>query len=175
MLTKIDLCSQALLKIGENAIASFDDDTAASKIAKSLYDITIDVLISGHSWRFASKKYRLQKTEAGNFLIPAEILRITGCNCPNYEITGNRINANADEIEITATTRVAPEFFPPYFAAAAIAGLAAEFCIPLTGNQNTFALMNALCENELRNAKFIDSTTSAPQFIKNFSLLSARF
>jgi hypothetical protein len=175
MLTKIDLCSQALLKIGENAIASFNDDCAAAKIAKSLYDTVIDALISGYNWRFATKKYQLRRTESGGFPIPSEILRVIACSARDYEIAGNVINAKADAIEITASARVGAESFPPYFAAAAATRLAMEFCVPLTGNQNMFALLNALYESELRTARFIDSTTATPPAVENFPLITARF
>jgi hypothetical protein len=175
MLTKIDLCSRALLKIGEKPIASFEDDTAAAKIAKSLYDAAIDAMLSGYNWRFATKKYRLGKTQSGTFALPADVLRVVGCDRRDYQIAGRAITADADEIEITAIARIGPESFPPYFAAAAATKMAMEFCIPLTGNQNTLALLNALHENEMRAAKFIDSASAAIRPIDDFSLLSARY
>ena len=36
MLTKIDLCSIALLKLGEKPIQSFNDDSAAAQVAKNI-------------------------------------------------------------------------------------------------------------------------------------------
>jgi len=175
MLTKIDLCSQALLKIGENAIVGFDDDSPAARIAKAAYDAAIDNLLAGFNWHFATKKFRIAKSADGDFQIPTTVLRVLECKPSAYEITGGVIRAEGDEIEISAIARVGPDSFPPYFAQAAATRLAMEFCIPLTGNQNTFALLNALCENELRAARFIDSTTARPRAIENFSLLSSRF
>jgi len=175
MLTKIDLCSQALLKIGENAIVGIDDETPAARIARAAFDATIDNLLAGFNWRFATKVFRIAKNDAGDFQIPETVLRVLECRPSAYEIAGGVIRADGGEIEITAIARVGPDSFPPYFAQAAATKLAMEFCIPLTGNQNTFALLNALCESELRTARFIDSTTARPQAIENFSLLSSRF
>jgi hypothetical protein len=175
MLTQIDLCSRALLKIGERPIASLTEDSAAAKIAASLYDPAIDALLCAHRWRFATKKIRLSKTPDGDFLLPPGVLRVTDCDAAEYDIVGSRVAAAADEIEITAIVRAGADLFPSYFQAAAATRLAMEFCVPLTGNQNARALLNALYENELRAAKFADSASARVLPIGDFPLLSARF
>jgi len=175
MQTKIDLCSQALLKIGEPAITSFTDNNAASQIANKLYDMTIDNLLCLHTWRFATKKYELTKTADGHFPIPGDILRILNSSAPNYELAGDKIMAASDKIEITGIARIGAESFPAYFIQPAVTKLAMGFSIPLAGNRNTFAILNALFESELRAAKFIDSASNPNQSIENFSLLTTRF
>jgi len=174
MQTKIDLCNEALLKIGEKTIDSFNDDDAAAQIAGKLYDVVIDNLLCLHAWRFAIKKFELAKTEDGDFVRPSEALRIISCDNPRHDAVGDRIKSDADKIEITAVARVGAESFPAYFSAAAITKLAMEFSIPLTGNQNTFAILNALFEAELRAAKFIDSSFGANQAIADFPLITVR-
>jgi hypothetical protein len=175
MLTKIDLCSQALLKIGERPIASLTEDSAAANVAAGLYDLTIDALLCAHRWRFATKKIRLAKTEGGDFPIPRDVLRIADCDAAGYEVIGNKITAAENEIEITAVARANADQFPSYFQTLAATRLAMEFCIPLTGDQNTYAMLNALYERELGGAKFIDSAAAPAKPIGRFSLLSARF
>ena len=175
MQTKIDLCSQALLKIGEKAIAGFEDGSAAAEIARKSYDAVIDGMLCLHPWRFAMKKYALTKTDDGGFPIPADALRVVSCGAARHEIMGNRIFADVPEIEITAVAKCGPESFPPYFSAAATTRLALEFCIPLTGNQNAFAILNALFDNELRIAKFVDSSFGANTSIGGFALIDTRF
>ena len=174
MLTKIDLCSRALLKLGEKPIASFSEDTAAAKIAGELCDITLDALLCLHNWNFAEKKCELSKTGDGFFILPGDILRVMECDA-KYEIRGNRIFSDAERIEISATARVGAEMFPPHFAMAAATRLAMEFCVPLTGDRNAFALLNAMWGGELRQAKFIDSAARIAPAIKNFSLITTRF
>ena len=58
MLTKIDLCSMALLKLGEAPIQSLTDDTAAARLSRTLFDPVIDALLASHVWRFACRTYR---------------------------------------------------------------------------------------------------------------------
>lgn len=174
MQTKIDLCSQALLKIGENAITSFTGNTPAAKVAKGLYDLTIDSLLSMHPWRFATKKWNLVKNSDDDFIIPADCLRIISVNARRFEIVGNRIFSPNKNIEIKGIVRVDAAKFPAAFSRAAVTKLAMEFSIPLTGNQNTYALMNAVYENELRDARFIDSSSDQGNPINDFSLVTAR-
>lgn len=175
MLTKLDLCSMALLKLGEKPLASFEDASPAANVARTLYDTIIENLLAGHPWRFARKKYELEKTTDGDFQIPADVLRVIDCDAALYTITGNRIDAPVDSLRLSAISRVAAEDFPPYFASAAAARLAMEFCIPLTNDQNAFRNMAALFESELRVAKFIDSTTTPQIPNADFSLISARY
>lgn len=172
MLTKIDLCSMALLKLGEKPIQSLIDDNAAAQLARTLFDPVMDALIASHPWRFACKSYDLIKNADGDFLIPADCLRVVKCN---GEIIGNRIVARDDTITILTVNRVPVESYPGYFVSLAATKLAMEFCIPLIGEQTVFRMLAALYEDELQSAKFIDSTTSVARDIENFSLINARF
>lgn len=172
MLTKIDLCTMALLKLGEKPIQSLVDDSAAAQLARTLFDPVVDALIAAHPWRFACQSFDLDKNADGDFLIPAQCLRVLRSA---GEIIGNKIVAPVDNISILAITRVPVENFPSYFVSLAATRLAMEFCIPLIGEQTVFRMLVALYETELQNAKFIDSTTSVNHDIENFSLINTRF
>ena len=172
MLTKIDLCSMALLKLGENPIQSLSEDTTAAKLGRTLIDFVIDTLLAMHPWRFACRDYTLVRNENGDFDIPSDILRIVKANA---RVMDNKILSEAPSVEITAIRRMSPDAFPSYFASLVATKLAVEFCIPLTSDQTVFRTMVALYESELQTAKFIDSTTSINSAIENFSLLDIRF
>ena len=172
MFTKIDLCSMALLKLGEKPIQSWREDSASAQLARTLFEPTVDTLLSLFPWRFATKELVLNKTQDDDFLIPVDVLRILKCN---GQIIGNRIKASDNTIKITAVVKTEPEMFPGYFATLVAAKLAMEFCIPLTSDQTVFRTLVALYETELQTAKFIDSTTSINPAIENFSLLDSRF
>ena len=61
MLTKIDLCSMALLKLGESPIQSLLDDSAAAQLSRTLFDPVVDALMALHPWRFATQQLKLVK------------------------------------------------------------------------------------------------------------------
>lgn len=172
MLTKIDLCSMALLKLGEKPIQTWDDDSAPAQLARTLFDSVIDTLITMHPWRFATKKIDLVPDENGEFIIPSNVLRILHCN---GQVIGNKILSDANNISVIALMRVPVECFPSYFISLAATKLAIEFCIPLTSDQTVMRMLIALYDSEFQTAKFIDSTTSIPNDIDNFSLINARF
>ena len=172
MLSKIDLCSMALLKLGERPIQSLADDSVASQLARTLFDPVMDALIASHPWRFAMRTYELTVTDDGDFIIPADVLRVI--KAPGT-ISGGRITATGDKISITAMVRVAPESYPAYFVSLAATKLAMEFCVPMTGDQSVFRMLAALYETEYASAKFIDSTTTTSANIDSFSLINTRF
>ena len=172
MFTKIDLCSMALLKLGEKPIQSWREDSAAAQLSRTLFEPTLDTLLSVFPWRFATKTLVLNKNQNGDFLIPNNVLRIIKCN---GQIVGDRIKHSANTLEILATVKTEPENFPGYFATLLATKLAVEFCIPLVGDSNVFRMMSALYESEYQSAKFIDSTTSNQSNIDRFSLIDTRF
>ena len=79
MHTKIDLCSTALLKLGERPIQSLTEDTAAAQLARTLFDSVMDMLLAMHPWRFACRRFDIVKNEDGVFIIPTDVLRILKC------------------------------------------------------------------------------------------------
>ena len=172
MFTKIDLCSMALLKLGEKPIQSWREDSASAQLARTLFEPTVDTLLSLFPWRFATKTLVLNKTQDNDFLIPSEVLRILKCN---GQINGNKIKAAGNTITILAVVKTEPEMFPGYFATLVATKLAMEFCIPLIGDANVFKMMTALYESEYQSAKFIDSTTTKQSDIGSFSLIDSRF
>lgn len=172
MLTKIDLCSMALLKLGEQPIQSFSDDTVPAQLARTLFDPIIDSLLALQPWHFATRQIKLKSNTDGNFVIPTDVLRVLKSN---GQISGNIISAPTDSLTITACVRVDVDKFPSYFIPVAVTKLALEFCVPLSGDQTVFRMLAALYETELQSAKFIDSTVAPGAKIENFSLLDSRF
>lgn len=172
MFTKIDLCSMALLKLGEKPIQSLTDDSAAAQLARTLFDPITDTLIASHPWHFATRTYELTRTNDDDFVIPADVLRVL--KCPG-SIQNGKIVAPQETIQIVALVRVAPESYPSYFVSLVTTKLAMDFCVPMTGDNTVFRMLAALYETEYGSAKFIDSTTTTSANIENFSLIDSRF
>lgn len=172
MLTKQDLCSMALLKLGEQPLVSLNTDSASAQLARTLYDTTVDTLLSGHPWRFAMQSLYIEKNQDDEFIVPENVLRILRCTGRVY---GNKIFADTNNVKTLAIMRVGADSFPSYFASLVATKLAMEFCIPLTGNQQSLRMLISLYESEFQTAKFIDSTTDVNSGVEQFSLINARF
>jgi hypothetical protein len=186
-LTALILCSRALLKLGAQAIASFDEGTAEAEVAANLYPSVRDALLSSHPWSFATGQISLPRLAAvpaadfrHAFQLPPALLRVLSAGGPGrgegllYRIQENRLHTDAPQVTLTYIFRPEESAFPPYFAAALIARLAAEFCLPLTENAARADVLHRLAEAEIRHARSIDSQQSTPRGLREFPLLSAR-
>ena len=172
MFTKIDLCSMALLKLGEKPIQSLGEDSVAAHLAQTLFNPTVDTLLSMFPWRFATQSIVLTRNIDGEFIIPTNVLRVLKWS---GKIIGNKIETDTDTLEISAIVKTEPESFPGYFATLVASKLAMEFCIPLIGDTNVFRMMTSIYESEYQSARFIDSASSNQIGINEFSLINARF
>lgn len=186
-LSDIALCSRALIRIGAAPVASFGDGTAESEIAGALFGPVRDALLSAYSWSFATGQVELSALEAppaadyaNAFQLPSDFLRALSAGTGgrgrglNFRIARNAVHTNASSVLLTYIFRPAEEEFPPYFDAALIARLAAEFTIPVTENTSRAEAMFRLAEGEFGRARQIDAQQDSPGRIEDFSLINAR-
>jgi hypothetical protein len=187
-LSSIELCSSALMKIGANGIGSFEDGTAEARIARSLYPLIRDALLSAHPWSFATATARLARladepvADFGHaYALPNGFLKALGAGPDGrgrgliYQIAGGRLLTDAEDVTLTYLFRPGEGAFPPFFSAALVTRLAAEFCIPLTENSSRAERFHHLAENELKLARLIDSQQDTPPRVEDFTLIRARF
>lgn len=188
MASSIALCSSALAKLGANGITSMDDGTAEARVAARLYPLITDALLTIHPWSFATAKARL--VELGHapvgdfahaFQLPGGFLKALSAGPDSrgrglaFQIIGRELHTDASDVMLTYVFRPSEGDFPPYFAAALVTRLAAEFCIPLTENVERAERLAALAQDELGAARLADSQQDTPPRIEDFSLIRARF
>lgn len=186
-LSALAMCSRALLKIGATTIASFDEGTAEAEVAANLYPSTRDALVSAYPWSFATGQRTLARLSAVPvadyrcaFQLPSDFLRaLSAGSGPRgagvaYRIAEDRLHADEESVTLTYIFRPVDEVLPPFFQAALIARLAAEFVIPLTENTARAQLLFELAEREFRGARLTDSQQDQPPAITDFPLVTAR-
>lgn len=186
-LNDIALCSRALIRIGAAPITSFDDGTAESEIAGALFAPVRDALLSAYGWSFATGQAELEELAtppladyAHAFGLPVDYLRALSAGAGgrgrglNYRIARGALHTDAGSVMLTYIFRPEEEEFPPFFDAALIARLAAEFCIPVTENTSRAEALYRLAELEYARARQIDAQQDSPGRIEDFSLVNAR-
>jgi hypothetical protein len=186
-LTALALCARALLRIGAQPVSSFEEGTAEAEVAANLYPATRDALLAAHPWSFATGQAALARLSAvpvadhaHAFALPAGFLRALSLGGPGrgrgipYRIQENRLHADAPAVTLTYVFRPEESAFPPHFAAALVARLAAEFCLPLTESASRAELLFRLAETELRAARQVDSQQATPRAIEGFPLIDIR-
>ncbi|SCA55399.1 conserved hypothetical protein [Candidatus Terasakiella magnetica] len=187
-LTKIGLCSRALLKIGANTISSFDDGSAESEVAQNLYPGVRDSLLSSYPWSFATAQIRLARLTATPiadfsyaYQLPADFLRALSVGTGDqgrgvtYRIQEKRLHTDMDDVVLTYIFRPEPTEFPPYFTQGLITHLAAEFCLPLTESASRGEAFMRIGEKELQKARNIDAQQQTPQTISLDGLVGVRY
>ncbi|TCS61689.1 hypothetical protein [Varunaivibrio sulfuroxidans] len=185
--SSIALCSRALLKLGANTIASFDEGTVEAEIAGNLYQPVRDGLLSAYPWSFATGQVTLARLNAQPiadfayaYQLPADFVRVLSAGSGgrgrgvSYRISERRLHTDAQEVVLTYLFRPAESEFPPFFNLALIARLAAEFCIPLTESTSRSQALFSLADREFRHAKTVDSQQDMPGRIEDFSLIEVR-
>jgi hypothetical protein len=185
-LSALALCSRALLKVGAQPVASLDEGTAEAEVAANLYPGTRDALLSCHPWSFATGQMALNRLEAAPvadlanaFQLPPDLLRVISAGSGRgrgvpYRIQEGRLHADPFQMVLTYVFRPAESEFPPFFAGALVARLAAEFCLPLTENTSRAEMLHRIAEAELRQARLADSQQQTPKAIEDFPLLNVR-
>ena len=91
-----------------------------------------------------------------------------------YRIHEDKLHTDAQQVVLTYVFRPDEADFPPFFASALVARLAAEFCIPLTESASRAELLYRLADREMREARLVDSQQDTPRALAHFPLISAR-
>ena len=185
--SSINICSQALLKIGASSITSFEDGTAEAEISANLYSQIRDSLLSSYPWSFAimqTKLARLEQTPLADYryayLLPSDFLRVISAGNGSrgrgteYKIVKDCLYSNHQQINLTYIYRPLENNFPAYFCEALINKLAYEFCIPLTESSTRAEFLSKIAEDSISRARSVDAQQSTPSCFEDFSLVEVR-
>jgi hypothetical protein len=162
--TREDIASQALIRLGEPSISSFDEDTETAESVRQIYESTILGLLSRYDWGWASTRAQLSADGAvtpinewrSAFLMPTlktdrvgmpiYVFNSTDLRAPavfDYEIEGKHIFSNYSTIVIEYVQRKAESLWPGYFEELAVEALAARLALPVTENASKEELHTA--------------------------------
>lgn len=186
-LSDIGLCSRALVRLGANPITSFNDGTAESEIAGTLYSSIRDSLLSAYPWTFATGQLELSEVVATpvadyqkSFQLPTDYLRAISAGQggrgrgTNYRIMRGALHTNANEVILTYIFRPEEEEFPPFFDTALITRLSAEFCLPVTESTSRAEALYRIADQEFARARQIDAQQDSPNRLEDFTLIDVR-
>ena len=169
MAAKIEIISNAMILIGANPISDLSEGTEGL-VASSLYENSYRGLLASHSWRFATKKAQLARLTAAplnefkyQYQLPSDLVVVFKVqDGTDYEIYGDKLYSDQQEVYIDYRYRVPETLLPDYYALTLQFLLAAQFAIPITDNSQRAQVYQGLYEDQLKRAKNIDSS-SRPQ------------
>ena len=166
MPTDVQIASNALILIGHTPIQALSDDERV----EALYPTAYLALLTEHAWNFATKKAQFSQLATAPlnqyeyaYQLPSDLLIIDRTYpMTHYEIVGDQLHANSNEIEASYRFKVAEQYLPAYFVQMMEFFLASKFAIPITSNKSTAEEYREAYKDWKRVAKFLDSQR-APQ------------
>lgn len=179
----IQLASNALLLLGHEPIAAFDEPTAGAQIASNLYDQSYKFILSQHRWRFATKQAVLARLTAEptdvfkyQFQLPVDMLYlIRAINAHHYEIYGDKLYCNQQAVNIEYVYNISSDRLPSYYAKAFEFYLASQFAIPVTGDIDKASYFSQQYEKAMVKAKYLDSSQRPNDAFTDNPYVDARY
>lgn len=165
MAQKIEIISNAMVLIGANPISDLSEGTEG-RVAAALYENTYRGLLASHSWRFATKKARLARLANPplneykyQFQLPSDCVTVFKVqDGSGYEIYGDTIYSDQEEVYIDYRYRVPETLLPDYYVLTLQFLLAAQFAIPVTDNSQRADVYLKMYDDQLKKAKSVDSS-----------------
>lgn len=202
ILTDIQICSNALLRLGAQPIQSFNDGTDIATFCKAIYEQKKIYLFSTFPWSFTMKFIQLsQKTLDPvaqwkyQYSLPADrvssgmaavyttdSINASPINC--YTIIGDALMTNEKEIWIRYQYNAHETLWPEYFTELMINVMRAELAQLVTDNTQLYQEIKLEVYGTPSEGGFgglvnitrnLDSRDNPTIFIQDFSLINARF
>lgn len=167
MPTSIDICSNALILIGDNAISSFTDTGSGAEAAANLYPETYKQVLSEHPWSFALKEQQLSRLSATPddktnyryaFQLPADLVRLWAIMPhSNYTLVGSLLYSNREELLARYIYKVAETSLPAHMVKTLEYRMASDFAMLVTEDTQKAGYYEQKYLDMLGRAKSIDS------------------
>ncbi|NIA67583.1 hypothetical protein HBA54_03170 [Pelagibius litoralis] len=196
----IDVCSQALGRLGIPPISSFDDNRVAAT-CESFYGDVINTLFSRYPWQFARRYKLLDRLTAApparwryQHQLPPEmarpqlygVFRSNRENAPPlkaFEVVGKVLLSNDPVLWASYGTRPVESDWPAPFYTLAIYALAAALAVPVTEDAGKAEYWQSQAFGPpsaaglggfFRVARMADAREDVPPQMQDYSLIEAR-
>lgn len=187
MATKVSICSNALLLLGDKAINSLDEGSDRASLASNLYDSVRDDMLRSHPWNCSVKRVLLAPDAevpaydyGAQFTLPADWLKTLSVGQEGYEIDykheSGKILATGTSLALRYISRNEVEgTWDAMLIRAMELKMAAEMAYPVTGSASMADMMHNKLLQHMKQARAVDGQDDPPQTFGDFPLLNSRF
>ena len=110
--SKVDICNNALRRLGQNTIVSLSEDSPQARLCNQIYDSVRDSLLAEHPWNFAMERASLAQLSSTpdfgfdyEYQLPSDCLRVWATDIEPeqvwvWQIEGGKLRTNADSVYI---------------------------------------------------------------------------
>lgn len=189
MTNAVSICSNALLMLGKEPIADFNEGSDRAKYCSNLYPMVRDQLLRKHFWNCAIKRVLLSPTTTppaygytAQFQLPADFLRVYEVGTAarfitDFQVENRMILANATALPLRYVWRnVNEDTWDAALAHVATMMMAATLAYPITQSSALRDAMQQDAMRALREAKATDAQENpSDQLGDEFPFLSGRY
>jgi hypothetical protein len=186
MTSSVSICSNALIRLGDKPISSFEDGTDAANACANLYPAVRDEILRIHPWNCAVKRVvlaPLSDTPAFDYQhqyqLPPDWLRTiqigTRVYVPDFTIEGQRILTDLTSLPLVYVfDNKVESTWDAELVAVVTAGMAAVLAYPITQSASMQQTMEAKYQMTLKQAKAINGQDDHDETLGDFPLLTNR-
>lgn len=184
--SKVQVCSNALLLLGQNTIASFTEATDRATLASNLWDNARQMVLRSHPWNCAVKRAALAPEVAApafdftyQFLLPGDCLRVLSVGqqdeAPMYKVEGRKIliDDNPCYLRYIFDNDDVPSW-DAMFTEAMQRYMAWSMAYALTKSTSLRDSMGAEYEQLLKRGRSVDGQEDTQDTVGDFPFLSVR-
>lgn len=189
MTTAVSICSNALLMLGKEPIADFNEGSDRAKYCGNLYPVVRDGLLRKHFWNCAIKRVLLSRLTtapafgfSSQFQLPADFLRVYEVGMPgrlieDFQIEGRLILANAESLALRYVWRnVNEDTWDAALIHVATLSMAAVLAYPVTQSTSLRDSLMSDAQRALREAKSTDAAENPSDTMGDeFPLIAGRY
>lgn len=175
----IELCNNALIDLGEEAITSLSDNTKAARLCNQRWPAVRDAVLRAHPWNCATAQARLAAGDAPSgqgtwrfeaaFPLPTDCLRVLsveagGAEPLEWEVQEGAVLCDcAGPLDIQYIRRISdPRRFDPLLCETLTARLSATLAYPITGSASLAQSFWGAYAEKLREARGVDAREASP-------------
>lgn len=184
MATDVEICSKALILVGDSPIASLTEQTKRASICNNLYPLAKRSLLRQHVWNCAVKRVVLAPLSGAPaygwsnwFAKPGDWLRLIDVGdlgADDYEFEGNRILANQTSLQLRYVADVSEGMWDALLTDVMIKSMAADLAYPITKSTSLMQAKQQDYQVALRMAKAIDGQENPPEQFGDSPFIAAR-
>lgn len=188
MTTAVSICSNALLLLGDEPMADFDEGTTRATVAANLWPSVRDAVLRARPWNCAKKRAQLARIAdaapgfgfAYAFQKPADWLRTLQVGEDDsgihYADDAGRILASVDPLPLIYVFRNDnPATYDAMLVDALTLTMAARMAYPITRSATAASTFQQLADRQVKFAASVDAQDEPPQNLGGVSLLGARY
>ncbi|GAB6126804.1 hypothetical protein [Humidesulfovibrio idahonensis] len=172
----IEICNNALIDLGEEAIASLTDSTKAARLCNQRWPAVRDAVLRAHPWNCATLQVELAASAGGagwqyeaSYPLPTDCLRVLSVCSGGAAVEAWEVQAGAilcDEsgpLQVAYITRIDdPRLYDPLLCEALTARLSATLAYPITASTSLAQSFWGMYADKLREARGVDAREASP-------------